>query len=697
MISFWTNWCLSYGDDDVRFDDSWCGPDEDASMPPYLFNMVLQGVDFVLGEGNPGAVGVYMVGAQGSTVQDVSIFAADDALAGIAGGNGGGGVFAGVSVIGGRFGLDARKTDGSATYTSFTFTNQSCASMLVGPGTGSTSAMIGMSAEGSPSMGGVVAAIDLPGANSGSECYAPMPVGGWRASGPYLDASAEQSHAKALLDPVSLIDVSLKVFGGAPCVTTNASLWIQNLYSEGCANVVVSGAQPVVTSAKGASSHVVEFALGRQDFDGISSSPFKFGFPSIVDGQRTEDVVLELGSGHAPHDLVARHHWGTSAADWQSKGAVDALDLGAIGDGVTDDWQALQTALDENDIVVLPQGLYRLSQPLRMHRRGAALIGVGDSHSFLMPVSNGFHPEQQPVLDMAADDATVKGLSIVTWSHFAETYAMRWSGTGVWRQAFTTREPEAVFQPFRSFGQPASSTPPYKPPVNIDRPLVVISGGGAFYDFDLDFGCCFGNVLNPDIDSGPEITSTDEVMLQRPGFRTLLVNGSTAGLRFYPHNTEQAFSDAYTEIANSFNVTLYNAKSENNYAVVWIRDSDLVSIHGYGGNACPFPNSTLYGDESDIRGLEDHLNYAQFTPSSFRIQRSTRITLANIVNQERTENPSGFISAGNGYSPQTYNMILYQDGEGICDPLKTPDLCMASPVLDRPVLWRKTGPTELAV
>jgi len=119
-------------------------------------------------------------------------------------------------------------------------------------------------------------------------------------------------------------------------------------------------------------------------------------------------------------------------------------------------------------------------------------------------------------------------------------------------------------------------------------------------------------VLNPDIDSGPEITSTDEVMLQRPGFRTLLVNGSTAGLRFYPHNTEQAFSDAYTEIANSFNVTLYNAKSENNYAVVWIRDSDLVSIHGYGGNACPFPNNTLYGDKSDIRGLEDHLSYAQF-------------------------------------------------------------------------------------
>ncbi len=25
--------------------------------------------------------------------------------------------------------------------------------------------------------------------------------------------------------------------------------------------------------------------------------------------------------------------------------------------------------------------------------------------------------------------------------------------------------------------------------------LSIISGGGAFYDFNLDFGCCFGTVL----------------------------------------------------------------------------------------------------------------------------------------------------------------------------------------------------------
>jgi hypothetical protein len=57
------------------------------------FNQVLQGVDVVIGAGNPSAVGVDMNAAQGTTLEDVTVHAAPDALAGIAGGNGGGGSF----------------------------------------------------------------------------------------------------------------------------------------------------------------------------------------------------------------------------------------------------------------------------------------------------------------------------------------------------------------------------------------------------------------------------------------------------------------------------------------------------------------------------------------------------------------------------------------------------------------------------
>merc|ERR1711871_1553599 len=113
-----------------------------------------------------------------------------------------------------------------------------------------------------------------------------------------------------------------------------------------------------------------------------------------------------------------------------------------------------------------------------------------------------------------------------------------------------------------------------------------ISGGGKFYDYNLDFGCCFGHVVPPPpVDPGPDTASSDQVLLQLPGYRTLLVNGSTGGLGFYPLNAEQDFGEAHTEIFNSSNVTIFGAKSENNFVVVWIRDSDRITLHGYGGNA----------------------------------------------------------------------------------------------------------------
>jgi len=224
---------------------------------------------------------------------------------------------------------------------------------------------------------------------------------------------------------------------------------------------------------------------------------------------------------------------------------------------------------------------------------------------------------------------------------------------------------------------------PNTPSTPYDRPLVVVSGGGAFYDFDLDFGCCFGTVLTPPpVDAGPGISSTEDVLLQRPGYRTLLINGSTSGLRFYPHNTEQAFSDAYTEIRWSSNVTLFNAKSEGNYVVLWIRDSDLVTVHGYGGNAGAFPNTTRYKD-----------GHAQFMPSMFRIQRSTRVTLANLMNSERPYmEPSALVASGDAVDPRTYNMVLRQDRDGMCIPdVNGTDECEVTRVLERPVLWRWSG------
>jgi hypothetical protein len=393
---------------------------------------------------------------------------------------------------------------------------------------------------------------------------------------------------------------------------------------------------------------------------------------------------------------------------------------------VADDWAALQSCLRKHAVVSLPKGFYRLSRPLVLDVAGLSLVGVGKTLSIIMPMSslsqsewlgsNASTAAARPVLEVSARarGVTVSHLTVLTWDHLPQevVYAMHWAGAeGIWRQAFFNRVQESSFPPFSAPTQPdpdgssvsahhpdhpahpyqAAAQPSPQPGTPFGRPLSLITGGGAFYDFNLDFGCCFGTVLPaPWLPVPPDTASSGEVKLQLPGYRTVLVNGSHDGVRFYPLNAEQDFGEAHTEIRYSSNVSIYGSKSENNFVVVWIRDSDMVQLHGYGGNASPFSNRTRY--HAGFPGGPN--NYTQFMPSLFRVQRSTRVRFANVMDEGRVtdeEKPSLFIAAGNGTDPRTWNAILHQDGEGVCDPNATPEQCTATRVLDRPVLWEWSG------
>ena len=68
-------------------------------------NQMLVNLDIVIGEGNAGAIAVRHQAAEGSAIEDCTIDATHG-LTGIQGGIGSGGSSAGVTVIGGRVGLD---------------------------------------------------------------------------------------------------------------------------------------------------------------------------------------------------------------------------------------------------------------------------------------------------------------------------------------------------------------------------------------------------------------------------------------------------------------------------------------------------------------------------------------------------------------------------------------------------------------
>src|SRR5690606_36265584 len=80
------------------------------------------------------------------------------------------------------------------------------------------------------------------------------------------------------------------------------------------------------------------------------------------------------------------------------------LNFGAAGDGVKDDWSALQSALYAGGTVVLPPGRYRITKSL-FFSNGSSLVGSRDSVIVL----------DSPSIEITGRDVknvTVKGFSI---------------------------------------------------------------------------------------------------------------------------------------------------------------------------------------------------------------------------------------------------------------------------------------------
>ena len=77
----------------------------EVEQPNIGMNQMLVNLDIVIGEGNPGAIALRHQAAEGSAIEDCTIDATHG-LTGIQGGIGSGGSSAGVTVIGGRVGLD---------------------------------------------------------------------------------------------------------------------------------------------------------------------------------------------------------------------------------------------------------------------------------------------------------------------------------------------------------------------------------------------------------------------------------------------------------------------------------------------------------------------------------------------------------------------------------------------------------------
>lgn len=164
---------------------------------------------------------------------------------------------------------------------------------------------------------------------------------------------------------------------------------------------------------------------------------------------------------------------------------------------------------------------------------------------------------------------------------------------------------------------------------------------------------------------------------QAPTFRHLLVNGSTSGLSFYHANPEHAAGEAEMEVSNSQHVRIYGLKSERNFCLVWIRDSHDVLLTGFGGTASAFllNHTWTHGTPGYQPG------YSNWTPSLFRVERSTGIRLANLWGDGRVDGGNVKSFSGEGTDPRFWSMVVWGSNAEPNTPNRTQPL-------DRPVLFK---------
>lgn len=514
----------------------------EVEQPNIGMNQMLVNLDLVIGQGNPGAIAVRHQAAEGSAIEDCTIDATHG-LTGVQGGIGSGGGSAGVTVIGGRVGLDftgyLSGTQPTPTITGFTLRGQ-------------TEAAIRSSSRQTLVAAGLRIIAD--------RCEGPLiQVAGSGTSGSGPVAPLRANHGQ-----LTLVDGQIEFTDDARrepqrvVIASDRGVYLDNVYVRGATALFADPAR----SADGDAGDEGWVCVRRYAHPARSQTDqgHAYRYPVYVDGRLVERVC-ELRTGEPPPaDLQSRHLWSPQFPSFESPAAanVKAARYAAQGDGRADDTEALQRAIDENEIVFLPKGCYRLTRTLEL-RPQTKLIGLGQHLSILVAAgAEAFAPgEGLPVLVRTADSADAETvlafLGLHTTSDAPDLQALHWRCGG-----------RSVFRAVEIHTRTMQGA----------HVLVSGHGGGNWYNFRA--------ALWP---RGPRAVAD---------YRHLLVDGVPGPLRFYQFSPQHATSDFAAEFRDAEQISVFGAKYEGNQPMLAVRDCDHVRLFGHGGNAKALPGQALY-------------------------------------------------------------------------------------------------------
>lgn len=517
-------------------------PDQEQSN--ISMNQMFVNLDLVIGEGNGGAVALRHQAAEGSAIEDCTIDATHG-LAGLDGGIGSGGSSANVTIIGGRFGLDFRTTQPTPVITGFTLIGQ-------------TESAIRYSGRQT------LVAVGLKIVDRGNS--APLLVASGGEGKLFLQGADQPMQGQ-----VTLVDSEIVFEATATnrvAIRSNRSLYLNNVYLRNAA--VVAQDPEAGTALAGQPDgwlRVREYAHGVASGGGRE---IHYRHPVYREGRRqTNDVVSVARDEAPPADLASRHLWARNFPSFESAGAANVKDppYGARGDGVADDTDALQRAVDDREIVFLPKGYYRIARTIEL-RPQTKLVGVGQHLSIIAATKPegafGTGGEPAPLLrtaDSAGAETVLAFCGLWAPHNLPEAFALHWrcGGGSVFRAVEIAHAPCPLPR-----GEKVAPR---------QHPLVLVTGhgGGHWYNFR----------------EGGEYP-------QAPGYRHLLVDGARGPLHFHQLSPQHVASAAAIEFRDARDVSVFGTKYEGSMPMALVTGGANLRFFGHGGNGKPAAGGSLF-------------------------------------------------------------------------------------------------------
>jgi hypothetical protein len=278
---------------------------------------------------------------------------------------------------------------------------------------------------------------------------------------------------------------------------------------------------------------------------------------------------------------------------------VNVTDLGAKGDGTSDDTAAFRKAIAEHKAVYVPQGSYRISDTLTLGP-GTALIGLQPSETrlILLPSTPGFTDASKPkpaILAPKGSQPIVSGVGILLQNANEGAVGVKWmAGAGSYMDDVTinTSRTRTGAEQFRGL-------------------WIAEGGGGTFKGIWTPSESATAGLVITD-------TSTPGTMYQMSvehHRKVEIVLKNVSNWTFYTIQTEEVGGDEATASMEMegcrqlkfVNYFMYHNSGTNApfpYGIRTANSSGIVfrGVHNFSGGPFPFDNTLLDADSGAVVG-----------------------------------------------------------------------------------------------